>query len=121
MQRDVLAEEPCVVIWQVGTNAAWQKQDLKTVADGLNRGLQQLSKASLDIVVMDLQYKPAVLVNDKIVWAEDMERIIGEVAANAPVPVNVFRRFDLMRRWHAWEKISFDRMVDPNDPDPAAS
>jgi hypothetical protein len=33
------------------------------------------------------------------------------------VPVNVFKRFELMRRWHEIEKISFDRLVDPSDAD----
>jgi hypothetical protein len=117
MQRDVIVENPCAVIWQVGTNAVWQKQDLPTVADAIRDGLTQLAKASLDIVLMDLQYTPAVLVKDKVSWAYDMERLINEAAVNASVPVNVFKRFDLMRRWHDCEKISFDRMVDPADPD----
>lgn len=31
--------------------------------------------------------------------------------------VNVFRRFDLIRRWHEHERVSFDRIVIPNDWD----
>jgi hypothetical protein len=89
----------------------------KTVVDAIRDGLTQLAKAPLDIVLMDLQYTPAVLVKEQVGGAYDMERFINEVAASASVPVNVFKRFDLMRRWHNCEKVSFDRMVDPSDPD----
>jgi hypothetical protein len=29
MQRDVIVENPCAVIWRVGINGVWQKQDLQ--------------------------------------------------------------------------------------------
>jgi hypothetical protein len=45
-----------------------------------------------------------------------MVALIAEVAA-ANQRVNLFRRFDLMRRWHKVEKSSFDRMIDPSDSD----
>jgi hypothetical protein len=63
---------------------------------------------------MDLQYVPALLTPAKRALANRMIAAIGEVAREACV--NVFRRLDFMRGWHEVEKISFDRMVDPNDP-----
>lgn len=117
MQRDVVDERPSVVIWQVGTNAVWKKQNLKDTSNAIRDGLAMLATAFVDIVLMDLQFTPAVLVQDKIDDAREMEQLIEDAASNASVPVNVFKRFELMRQWSAVEKISFDRMVDPNDPD----
>src|SRR6201999_878646 len=37
MDRDVFAENPCVVIWQIGTNAVWQKDaDTPTAEDTIS-------------------------------------------------------------------------------------
>jgi lysophospholipase L1-like esterase len=118
MQRDVIDERPNVVIWQVGTNAAWKKElDLNETAKAIREGLAMLAQASADIILMDLQYVPALLVPDKISRTREMLRLIDEAVAGATTPVNVFRRFDLMQQWHEAERISFDRMVDPGDAD----
>ena len=116
MQRDVIDERPSVVIWQVGTNAAWKKElDLDATAGKIREGLVMLAQAPVDIILMDLQYVPALLVPDKIERARKMVRLIDEAAAGATVPVNVFKRFDFMQQWHEAEKISFDRIVDTGD------
>lgn len=117
LQRDVIDERPSVVIWQVGTNAVWKRQVLSETAEAIREGLAVLADAFVDIVLMDPQYVPALLVPDKNKDALQMVDLIDRAAADAAVPVNVFKRFDLMRRWHEDERISFDRMVDPNDPD----
>ncbi|MET4233947.1 lysophospholipase L1-like esterase [Bradyrhizobium sp. i1.4.4] len=117
MQTDVIAERPSVIIWQVGTNAAWKMQDLKPVAAALREGLALLADAFVDIILMDLQFTPAVLTTEKVGSARATVQLIEDAAAGARVPVNVFKRFELMRRWHEIEKISFDRLVDPSDDD----
>jgi GDSL-like Lipase/Acylhydrolase family len=117
IRQDVLSEQPSVVIWHVGTNAVWQQQDLADMSRAIADGLTLFEDLDADIVLMDSQYTPAVLVENKIEAAERMEKLISEAAAIARRPVNLFRRFDLMRRWHEVERISFDRMVDPDDPD----
>jgi lysophospholipase L1-like esterase len=117
LQRDVVDERPSVVIWQVGTNAVWKKQDLNATADAIDRGLAILSEASLDVVLMDLQFVPAVQRSDVTESVSRMVELIDRSADRAAFPVNVFHRFDLMRLWHDVEKVSFDRIVDPTDPD----
>ena len=119
MQRDVIDERPSVVIWQVGTNAVWKKQDLDAVDRAIRQGLAMLADAFVDIVLMDPQYVPQLLTPDKIEAAYRMVKLIEDAAADASVPVNVFKRFDLMRAQHEVEKISFDRVLDPNDFDRA--
>ena len=118
LKTDVIAEEPSLVIWQVGTNAVWKACNLGTVARAIDRGLKLLhsSRPQMDVVLMDLQYAPAILSDNRIKEAELMVKLISDVAAANP-PVNLFRRFDLMRRWHEVEKSSFDRMIDPSDSD----
>lgn len=113
----MIAERPSVVIWQVGTNAVWKKQDLKATARAIRDGLAVLTGSFADLVLMDLQYTPAVLTKETIHDAHEMVQLIEDAASGAGVPVNVFKRFDLTCQWHEIEKISFDRLVDPLDPD----
>ena len=107
-----------MVIWQVGTNAVWKAYDLGEVALAIDEGLKLLlsSRQGMDVVLMDLQYAPAILSDNRIKAAERMVALISEAVAANP-PVNLFRRFDLMRRWYEIEKNSFDRMIDPSDVD----
>lgn len=113
MQRDVIDERPAVVIWQVGTNAVCKKQDIDATARAIRDRLALLAKAFVDIVLMDPQYVPAILTPDKIEGARRMVGLIEQAAAEASVPVNIFKRFDLMRAQHEVEKISFDRCLIP--------
>ena len=118
MQHDVIAETPVLTIWQVGTNAVWQPGfDLDDVAAAIQEGLSLLAAARppMDVVLMDLQYAPALLTDDNIDATRRMLSLIDQVATAARV--NVFRRFDLMRRFIEAERHSFDTIIDPTDPD----
>ncbi len=121
MERDVIAEKPSLVVWQVGTNAVWQGQEQwrgqspeETVA-AIRAGLARLRQVpDMDIVLMDLQYVPALLTADKIGAANQM---VASIAAEADAAgVNLFGRFAMMKAWHEVERVSFDTMVDPTDP-----
>jgi hypothetical protein len=117
-QTDVIDEKPSLVIWQVGTNAVWKAFDLDAVASAIDAGLKMLlgSGQPMDVILMDMQYAPAILSENRIKAAERMVGLIAQAAAANP-PVNVFCRFELMRKWHEVEKNSFDRMIDPSDAD----
>jgi lysophospholipase L1-like esterase len=117
MQWDMIDERPSVVIWQVGTNAAWKGQDLDAVAKAIAEGLRMLEQLGSDVILMDLQYVPALLVPGKKQAADRMVDLIAAAADRATYPVNLFQRYDLMRRWHEVERVSFDRSVDPGDDD----
>jgi lysophospholipase L1-like esterase len=86
---DVIAHHPDLVIWQVGTNAVWQSPDQKppppsfeettmAIRDGLGK-LRNETRA--DVILMDLQYVPAVLTPAKKDKAIAMVDKIGELAA----------------------------------------
>jgi lysophospholipase L1-like esterase len=116
MQADVIAAAPVLTIWQVGTNAVWQRgHDLDEVAAAIEQGLRVLAGAPtpMDVVLMDLQYAPALLTADKIDATRRMLSLINQLATAASV--NVFRRFDMMRRFLEVERHSFDTIIDPTD------
>jgi hypothetical protein len=120
---DVIPAKPDLVIWQVGTNAIWQRRDqnppppsFDDTTRAIREGLIELrQKTAADIILMDLQYVPAVLTPAKREKAEAMVNAIGELAQEAGV--NVFRRFAFMKSLLDVEGATLDRMVDPGDND----
>jgi lysophospholipase L1-like esterase len=120
---DVIAEKPDLVIWQVGTNAVWQSPaqnppppSFDETTGAIRDGLVKLrNQTQADVILMDLQYVPAVLTPAKKEKAIAMVEAIGELAQDAGV--NVFRRFAFMKGLHEVEQVSFDRLVDPTDDD----
>jgi lysophospholipase L1-like esterase len=116
MRDDVIAESPSLTIWQVGTNAVWQPgHNLDDVAAAIANGLKLLGGEAMDVILMDLQYAPAVLTEDKIEATRRMLSLIDQRAAAAKV--NVFHRFEMMRRFVDDERHSFDTIIDPTDTD----
>lgn len=123
IEGDVIAENPHLVIWQLGTNSVWQGPDNKQpppsqdeTIGALHKGIDRLSKASgIDLILMDLQYVPAVLTPATRIQAETMVSAIAKVASDRNV--NLFRRFAFMKALHELEGVSFDRLVDPTDTD----
>jgi GDSL-like Lipase/Acylhydrolase family len=118
-ESDIFAESPSLVIWQVGTNAVFRSMefDFETVVAAIERGLDQLRSRSqvMDVMLIDPQYVPAMLLDDK---ADLSERMVARISAAAErVKVNVFHRWALMRHWHVHNNIALDRMIDPTDPD----
>jgi hypothetical protein len=117
---DVIPEKPDLVIWQVGTNSVWQSPDqnppsLDETTSAIREGLLKLRKETqADVILMDIQYVPAVLTPAKMEKALAMVKAIGELARDG---VNVFRRFAFMKGLSEVEQVSFDRMVDPADND----
>jgi lysophospholipase L1-like esterase len=120
---DVIAERPDLVIWQVGTNAIWQSPNsnppppsFDETTSAIRDGMVELrNRTQADVILMDLQYVPAVLTPAKKAGAIAMVEAISELARDAGV--NVFRRFAFMKGLYEVEQVSFDRMVDPTDND----
>ena len=115
-KADVLDLKPDLVIWQVGTNAVWNGESLDRTILSIWRGLALLAELpTTDVILMDLQYVPALLTPDRAPMAQQMVTLIAEAAATATTPVSVFRRFAMMRGWHELEQISFDQIVHDTD------
>ena len=94
IDRDVGPEKPDLVIWQLGTNSVLHDIDPVTEAEVARRGIEQLRATGADVILMDLQYAPAVLVH---AGYRDMLHTISGVARSEEVPL--FRRFAVMRHW----------------------
>jgi hypothetical protein len=112
---DIFAEKPSLVIWQVGTNAVFHKDryNLDDVAAKINEGLDRLRGKPMDVVLIDPQYTPAMLVDDKADASEHMVSLIADAANRAEV--NLFRRWALMRHWHVQNNVGLDQLFDPTD------
>ncbi|MFO1109175.1 MAG: GDSL-type esterase/lipase family protein [Bradyrhizobium sp.] len=120
---DVVAQKPDLVIWQVGTNAVWQRPDQKppppsireTVAAIRSGLVKLLEETQADVILMDPQYVPAMLTPGRKADAIAMVETISGLARDAGV--NVFRRFAFMKGLFEVEQVSFDRMLNPTDPE----
>ena len=98
-ERDVIAEDPDLVIWQIGTNAVLRRLDTRTERDVLRQGIALIKESASDVLLMDMQYAPSVIARPAYL---SMQKLIAEVAERNRV--GLFRRFEIMRHWLASER-----------------
>jgi len=105
----VLAADPDLVIWQLGTNTVVKgnESDVAATAALLEDGIARLQARGIDVVLIDPQYVPAVAA--KTENASRMVKLLGDVARLKNV--SIFPRFEVMRQWHEDEKLPFDKFV----------
>ena len=106
LDRDVIAEHPDLVIWQVGTNAVLRRDDLSADEQLIRRGVGSIKEHGSDVVLMDLQYAPRVLARPALA---PMERLIAEIAQEAHV--GLFRRFEIMQEWDHTQQLAPAPMI----------
>jgi hypothetical protein len=120
---DVIAEAPTMVIWQVGTNAIFHRTlyDPRAVAGTIATGLSLLKSLPTDVILIDLQYVPALFEDDhgkkdpqKEKDTRLMVSLIADVAGAAEV--NLFSRFALMEKWCTEDGMAMTELIDPTDP-----
>jgi lysophospholipase L1-like esterase len=99
--RDVVAEQPDLVIWQLGTNAVLRRDDLSADEQLIGRGVASMKENGIDIVLMDLQYAPRVLLRPAVA---EMERLIADLAKRTQV--GLFRRFEIMKEWDRTQQLA---------------
>jgi acyl-CoA thioesterase I len=109
LDRDLGAEHPDLVIWQVGTNALLRGYDLDAERRLIERGGALAKDRGVDVVLMDLQYAPRVLARAS--WA-DMERLIADTAKRERV--GYFRRFEIMREWSLTGRLPAGELIGPD-------
>jgi lysophospholipase L1-like esterase len=106
LDRDVTAEHPDLVIWQVGTNAVLRRDDLSTDEQLVVRGVATMKEHGIDVILMDLQYAPRVLARPS---SAEMERLLAEIARQAHV--GLFRRFEIMKEWDRTRQLAPAAMI----------
>lgn len=107
--RDVLPEKPDLVIWQVGTNDVLHDLDPDEPMKAVRAGIAQIKKAGADVILMDVQYAPAVLRHASY---REMEHALSATARSAGV--SLFPRFALMRDWAEQGSMKMSVMVGPD-------
>jgi acyl-CoA thioesterase-1 len=102
----VIGDRPDLVIWQVGTNDVMHDADPEAVMASVRAGITQLQRAGADVILMDLQYAPAVLAHPQY---RAMERALWATAR--ATGVSLFHRFALMRDWTEHRNMKMSAMV----------
>ena len=104
----VLASDPDLVIWQLGTNTVIRgnESDVAATRALVEDGIAQLQARGIDVVLIDPQYVPAVTAKPEN--ASEM-KLIANVAKLKHVAV--FPRFEVMKQWHENDKMPFDSFV----------
>jgi acyl-CoA thioesterase-1 len=59
--RDVIADKPDLVLWQVGSNAVLRGRDVVRVAAVLREGVGQLKAIGADVILVDPQFAPRMV------------------------------------------------------------
>jgi lysophospholipase L1-like esterase len=102
----VVAEQPDLVLWQVGTNSVLRDKALLPHAPLLHEGLTRLKATGADVVVIDPQYAP------RVISKANCQGMVSLIATTAKAEhVSVFHRFELMRRWRESESLPFETFV----------
>jgi len=105
----VIAEQPDLVLWQVGTNSVLRDHALEPHVALLHEGMLRLKATGADVVLIDPQYAPRVISKPN---ADGMVALIAKTAKFDHV--GVFHRFELMHHWYDAEHLPFETFVSPD-------
>ncbi len=97
LDRDVIAQHPQIVIWQVGANAAMRQMDPDQFAGFVREGIARLRHAGIEVVLMDNQRAPRIAASPA---HQRFDATLAEIAATTP-GVALFSRGRLMDGWAA--------------------
>jgi len=109
-EKDVMAEKPDLVLWQVGTNSVLRDNSPATANLMIREGVRRLKASGADVVLIDPQFAPRVIAKPE---AEVMVEVISAAAKEANV--DVFQRFAVMRHWHERGELPFAAFITPDD------
>jgi lysophospholipase L1-like esterase len=108
-ETGVIAEHPQLVLWQVGTNSVLRDHPLAPHSVQLHDGIEELKAIGADVVLIDPQYAPKVLVKS------ETPGMVEQIAAAAKEEnVDLFGRFAVMRNWFEVQHLPFDTFVSPD-------
>jgi lysophospholipase L1-like esterase len=108
--QGVIAENPDLVLWQVGTNALLLDRPLVQAGERIVEGLRRLKAAGADAVLIDPQFAPKVLAKVDIGRLMELYSVVAKQAS-----VGVFHRFAVMRHWREVAKIPFSRFLSEDE------
>jgi len=108
--RDIFANEPDLVLWQVGSNSVLRDRPLSDANSALRAGLKRLRDAGPDVVLINPQYAP------KVVTKHDVDGMVDLIHLTAKeTNVDLFERFAVMRYWRLTEDLPFSTFISPDE------
>ena len=108
--RDVFAQHPDLVLWQVGSNSVLRDRPLDEANASLRDGLKRLREADSDVVLINPQYAP------KVITKHDVDGMVDLIHLTAKeTNVDLFERFAVMRYWRLTEDIPFSTFISPDE------
>ena len=105
----VVAAKPDLVLWQIGTNSVIRDHKLGDHGAPIRDGIKKIRAIGADVVLIDPQFAPKVIVKPE---AEPMVELIATTAKQEDV--DLFRRFDVMKRWRKVDHLWFETFVSPD-------
>jgi lysophospholipase L1-like esterase len=94
LEKDVVAMQPTLVIWQVGANGAMAHSDPAVFRKLVSTGIERLKSIGVDVILMDNQRSPMVLASPEHTV---LEGILADLAVK--YDVSLFSRGTLMDGW----------------------
>ncbi|MSP32792.1 MAG: SGNH/GDSL hydrolase family protein [Pseudolabrys sp.] len=105
----VVSAKPDLVLWQLGTNSVIRDHKFSAHDGSIREGLNKIRAVGADIVLIDPQFAPKVIAKPQ---AEQMVELIATTAKLEDV--DLFRRFDVMKRWREVDNMAFETFVSPD-------
>lgn len=105
----VIAAKPDLVIWQLGTNSVIRDHAVTDHGALIRRGIGKIRATGADIVLLDPQFAPKVIAKSE---AAHMVELIALTAKQEDI--DLYPRFDVMRRWHDENHMDFTAFVSPD-------
>jgi acyl-CoA thioesterase-1 len=105
----VVAAKPDLVLWQLGTNSVLRNHPLNDHGAAIRAGLDKIRATGADAVLIDPQFAPKVINKP---GTASMVELIGLTAKQEDV--DLFPRYDVMRRWREVDHLSFKNFVSPD-------
>jgi len=107
--RDVLAANPDLVLWQLGTNSVLRDQEISGNGALLAGELALLKQTGADVVLINPQYAPKVLAHPEV--AAMVELMSATAKASS---VELFDRFAIMKHWRETLGLPFEAFLNPD-------
>jgi acyl-CoA thioesterase I len=104
--KAVIAAKPDLVLWQLGTNSVLRNHPLLDHGAAIRAGLDKIRSIDADVVLIDPQFAP------KVIAKPDAAHMVALIAMTAKQDdVDLFPRYDMMRRWSTVDHLSFASFV----------
>jgi len=108
-EDDVLAMKPSLVIWQLGVNDVLRYKGVDGRRDEIRSGLKTLADRGIPVVLLDLQYAPAVIADPD---ALPMQSLIDEAARAGGGRVFHFKRYAMMKELAEARQVPMSAMTE---------